>query len=57
MVFDQPPPAPKTSPYEKPPHAASPLNADRLTSPSSKSCMCTSTASNPARVKAAAISI
>ena len=55
-VLDHPPPAPKTSPYEKPPQTAIPWKSLRKIFWSSKSCIWTSTASKPARVKAAAIS-
>ena len=55
--FAHPSPAPSTSPYEKPPHAARPRKLDRSMRPPSRSVMCTSTASKPARSNAAAISI
>ncbi len=55
--FAQPSPAPSTSPYEKPPHAAKPLKSARLARPAIISLMCTSTAVKPARSNAAAISI
>ena len=54
--FAQPPPAPSTSPKEKPPQATSPRNSSSARRPSRMSDMCTSTAAKPARMKAAAIS-
>ncbi len=55
--FAQPSPAPSTSPYEKPPHAASPRKPSSRVRPARMSVMCTSTGSKPARWNAAAISI
>ena len=48
--------APAHAAVNQPPQAASPRKPARFTRPDSTSLMCTSTASNPARSKAAAIS-
>src|ERR1700754_3234463 len=52
IVFAQPSPAPSTSPYEKPPHATAPAKSASDARPASRSLMCTSCASKPARSKA-----
>ena len=57
IVLAQPPPAPSTSPYEKPPQATKPLKSASVARPSIRSVMCTSTAANPARWNAYAISV
>ncbi|GFZ48618.1 LOW QUALITY PROTEIN: hypothetical protein JCM24511_06366 [Saitozyma sp. JCM 24511] len=55
--FAQPLPAPKTSPYENPPHAARPTKSESETRPAMMSDMWTSIASNPASWNAHAISM